>query len=272
MPDDGRREDGERGQPFRLVFVDFGMVGRVTPEMREHLREAVIALATRDAQRLVRAYQALGMLLPGADLDRIAQAEQAIMDRYWGKSLLEMRQIDLHEVRKLAWEFRDLFFEMPFQIPNDLLYLGRTLSILSGLAVGLDPDFNVWEALQPLARELVWEEMGWGGEGAPTLLTTLWELLHELLQVSVRLPGRMDRFLDLAARGELTVHVQPATGMVRSLERLERSIVRLAWMVAFVGLLLAGVQSYGAGLDRLGALLLAAALLALGRFLWLARR
>ncbi len=271
-PDDGKGRGGEKGQPFRLVFVDFGMVGRVTPEMREHLREAVIALATRDAQRLVRAYQALGMLLPGADLDRIAQAEQAIMDRYWGKSLLEMRQIDLHEVRELAWEFRDLFFEMPFQIPSDLLYLGRTLGILSGLAVGLDPDFNVWEALQPFAQELVWEEVGRAGERVPALLLTLLETLRELLQVSLRLPGRMDRYLDLAVRGELTVQVQPATGMTRSLERLERSIVRLAWMVGFVGLLLAGVQSYGAGLDHLGVLLLAAAFLALMRFLWLARQ
>ncbi|RMF38285.1 MAG: hypothetical protein D6759_01195 [Chloroflexi bacterium] len=220
----------------------------------------------------MRAYQALGMLLPGADLDRIAQAERAIMDRYWGKSLLEMRQVDLQEVRKLAWEFRDLFFEMPFQIPSDLLYLGRTLGILSGLAVGLDPNFNVWEALQPFAQEMVWEEVGRAGERVPALLATLWELLQELLRVSLQLPGRMDRFLDLAARGEVTVQVEPAKGMVRSLERLERSIVRLAWMVGFVGLLLAGVQSYGAGLDHLGALLLAAAFLALGRFLWLARR
>ncbi len=62
------------GRPFYLIFVDFGMVGRLTPEIVEGLKETLVALTTRDAHRLVESYQRLGVLLPGADLDRIEQA------------------------------------------------------------------------------------------------------------------------------------------------------------------------------------------------------
>ena len=53
---------------WRLTFVDFGMAGRVAPNIRVGLRELAIAVGTRDAARMITAYQMLGVLLPGADL------------------------------------------------------------------------------------------------------------------------------------------------------------------------------------------------------------
>ena len=38
---------------------------------------------------------------------------------------------------------------MPFQIPTDLLFVGRALALLFGMATTLDPDFNHWEAITP---------------------------------------------------------------------------------------------------------------------------
>src|SRR6185369_12663503 len=53
---------------FELRFVDFGMVGHVTPEMRAGLRDLAIAEVSKDPKGVVGALQRLGMLLPGADL------------------------------------------------------------------------------------------------------------------------------------------------------------------------------------------------------------
>ena len=68
----GRRRRSAR---FRLVFVDFGMVATVPEQVRQHLREFLLGFATRDAARLVRAYQGAGVLLPGADVARLEQIE-----------------------------------------------------------------------------------------------------------------------------------------------------------------------------------------------------
>ncbi|HEY43669.1 MAG TPA: AarF/ABC1/UbiB kinase family protein, partial [Anaerolineae bacterium] len=42
---------------WRLVFVDFGMVGQITPEMKQGMRDLAIAIGTRDLDRLMQAYQ-----------------------------------------------------------------------------------------------------------------------------------------------------------------------------------------------------------------------
>src|SRR5579859_270343 len=52
------------GPSWRLIFVDFGMMGHVPPNLRAGLREMAIGVATRDAARLVHASQTMGILLP----------------------------------------------------------------------------------------------------------------------------------------------------------------------------------------------------------------
>ncbi|HTZ51239.1 MAG TPA: AarF/ABC1/UbiB kinase family protein, partial [Spirochaetia bacterium] len=65
---------GARRGGWKLVFVDFGMTGTLSPEAFAGLRECLLAFGTRDAPRLVRAFQRLQVLLPGADLDLLERA------------------------------------------------------------------------------------------------------------------------------------------------------------------------------------------------------
>ncbi|TFH32876.1 MAG: AarF/ABC1/UbiB kinase family protein, partial [Anaerolineales bacterium] len=121
-------EDGA----WRLVFVDFGMVGRVTSEMKQGLRDLIIAIGTRDLDRLMQAYKTMGVILPEADLERIRLAEAAMLERIWGKSMRDLIRTHPEEMRHFASEFRDLLYDMPFQLPADLLFLGRCVAILAG--------------------------------------------------------------------------------------------------------------------------------------------
>jgi predicted unusual protein kinase regulating ubiquinone biosynthesis (AarF/ABC1/UbiB family) len=143
---------------WQLTFVDFGMVGHVPENLRKGLRETVIAVGTRDAVRLIKSYKELGFLLPGADTQALEQASAAVFDRFWGMSMSELRNVRPSDVRDIGHRVRDVMVETPFQIPNDLLMLVRTVAILSGMCTGLDSNFNLWEQLSPYARKLVEEE------------------------------------------------------------------------------------------------------------------
>src|SRR5690606_29675654 len=145
-PGNGQHRDGRAllGRPFYLIFVDFGMVGHLTPQIANGLRETLIALTTRDPKRLVQSYQRLGVLLPGADLDRIEAATRAAFDRVWGLSIGEISNMPVSEAAGLAREFSDLLLSLPFQVPQDFLYLTRAVGILTGMATGLDPDYDPW--------------------------------------------------------------------------------------------------------------------------------
>ncbi len=247
-------EEPGRGVRWQLTFVDFGMVGRVPPNLRAGLREAVIGVGTKDSARLVKSYQLLGVLLPHADLALLERAEAKAFERFWGKSMTELRQIGPQQMREFASEFRGLIYTMPFQIPEDLIFLGRTVAILSGMCTGLDPHFNVWNGIAPYAQKLIAEEAATG-----------WEFwlgeLETLARALLSLPKRTEAVLSQIERGELAVRIPQ---IVERLDQLEVTARRTVGGMIFAGLLLSGVQLYLAGQMVFGGVLLAGAALALG--------
>jgi len=243
-------EDGLGANDWLLTFVDFGMVGRVPPRLREGLRELVIAVGTRDSGRMVKAYQLLGILLPEADLSLLEQAEARVFDRFWGRSMGELQKISPQEVRELATEFRTLLFNMPFQVPEDMILLGRSIGILSGMCTGLDPDFNVWEGLAPYATKLIAEEgTSWTG--------SIWvEELKKLAGSLLAFPRRIDTLFDKVERGELAVR-DPQ--LVERVDWLERAVNRASAGIIGAAVFLGGVQLFLAGEERIGEILMAGA-------------
>ncbi|HUX69491.1 MAG TPA: AarF/UbiB family protein, partial [Cellulomonadaceae bacterium] len=221
---------GDEPPEWRLTFVDFGMVARIPDTVRSSLRELLIAVGTRDAARVVKAYQLLDMLLPGADLAAIERAEAHVFDKYWGLSMSELRNIDPKEVREFAHQYRDLLLDMPFQVPQNLIYVVRTVAILSGMCTGLDPDVNLWQQVGPYARRLVQDEAtsglgGWLDEIGDALLALL------------ALPTQASRAL---ARVDGTGIPVRDEQVGRSLRSLNRAVDRLSASVIAAGLLIAG--------------------------------
>lgn len=226
-------EGAAGARPWRLIFVDFGMVGRVAPNVKGGLREMAIGVATRDSARLLKAYQLLGVLLPHADLARLETAERQLFDRFWGKDMGELRQIDLREMQAFAREFQDLLYAMPFQVPEDLILLGRTVAILSGMCAGLNPQFNVWTAVAPFAQQLIADETT--GVGLNFWLAEAGQWARTL----VGLPRQLETVLARLQQGELSLGVPRVE---RQLAALNAALRRVAAAVVFTGLLLAGVQ------------------------------
>ena len=249
-------EEGESPRKWKLTFVDFGMTARVPENVRDALREMLIGVGTKDAARVVKSYQQLGMLLPGADLKLIEQAEAQVFDRFWGMSMSELRKTNPDEIRKFAHQYRDLIFSMPFQVPNDLIMLGRTVAILSGMCTGLDPDFNLWNQLAPYARKLIEKEATKG-------INDWLEELGGMLQNLIALPSQASRVL---AQTEGTGLLVQSPQMSRDVRSLTRSVDRLTGGIIFLGLLLGGVLLYNADNIIYGEGMLVAALLSL---LWI---
>ncbi|HEY46162.1 MAG TPA: AarF/ABC1/UbiB kinase family protein [Anaerolineae bacterium] len=246
---------------WRLVFVDFGMVGQITPEMKQGMRDLVIAVGTRDMDRLMQSYQRLGFLLPGADIERIRQAEAALVDRLWGKSMRELIRTHPQEMRQFAKEFRDVMYEMPFQVPEDMIFLGRCVAILAGMCTGLDPEFNLFEGLQPFAEELLSEE---GGDW----LKEIFGILIEQARALSTLPTRLDTTLAKIERGEILVTMKVTPDLERQLKTLTRSVDRVVGAIFFAALALVGSVLYISGERSLGAVGLGMALLLMGWVLW----
>ena len=220
-------------RPFQLTFVDFGMVAVVPERVRKYLRDYLVGFATNDAGRMVRAYQGAGVLLPGADLARLQEVQTELFERYAGITMSQAKQVLMEDWQSLMREYRDLLYEMPFQLPTDLLFVGRAIGILSGMATALDPDFDLWGTVEPFARKVAAEEAGrdWKGWLAE---------LEKIGRAALTLPGQAERFYGQATSGRLAVRAALAPDATRSLRRVEVAINRLAGTIIFAALLLSG--------------------------------
>jgi predicted unusual protein kinase regulating ubiquinone biosynthesis (AarF/ABC1/UbiB family) len=224
---------------WRLTFVDFGMVGHVPENLRLGLREILVSMGTRDAARLVRAYQTLNILLPSADLKLIERASAQVFEMFWGKSMSELREINHTEMFRFADQFRELMYDLPFQLPQNLLMLGRTVAILSGMCSGLYTDFNLWTQLAPYATKLISQE---GGSNWRVWLEEAGNILKEL----IALPSQAGRVMSLVERGEIMVQ---APAVNRQIGFLERAVNRLAGSIIFSAFLLGGIMLFENGKD-----------------------
>ncbi|MFZ0548805.1 MAG: AarF/UbiB family protein [Candidatus Promineifilaceae bacterium] len=237
-------ETAENGShPFRLAFVDFGMVGRVEELMGENLRKVLVSVTQRDARRLTEAYNELGFFLPGSDLNRITEAQASLLDHLWGRNMLELSQPDPQEIQELGREFRDILFEFPFQVPRNFVYLGRTLGMLSGLTTLLDPTINPWALIERYGQEIIRTR-----EGREMTIATLLEWVQPL----ITLPAQAQRVLAAAESGRLKVQTTPDRTMLRRLERLERQVGHLNWNILLGVLFLSGTLLYINGETGLG--------------------
>lgn len=245
--------------PFQITFIDFGMMGNIQSLMGENLRRVLLAVTKRDTRTLTQIYQDMGFFLPGADLERITEAQDAVLGRIWGRSLQDLARPSPQEIKELGNEFKDLLRTFPFQVPQDFIYLGRAVGMLSGLTSQLHPDVNLWTQMEKYAFEIVGNQ-----QLNPFDLTLLLDEVRNLLQV----PGQVRQLIGLAASGKLQVHTVEDVGAARRLTRLERRVNRLNDTIFASAALLTGALLYSSQHTTLGLVFWGTAALLFVTSLW----
>ena len=217
--------------PWVLTFIDFGMMGEVPDGLRRGLQQVVLAVAARDGKRLVESIRGVGILLPSADTAELERAMTELFARFGGMGLAEVRQVDERELRSFAIEFGEVMRALPFQLPDNFLLIIRAMSLTSGMCSSLDPDFNMWDAVEPYAAQLLRDERG----------NIVQSLGQEALSVAgrvARLPQRLDALADRIEEGRLVAN---SPRLEQRMAGLERTAQRIISAVLFVGLLIGGI-------------------------------
>jgi predicted unusual protein kinase regulating ubiquinone biosynthesis (AarF/ABC1/UbiB family) len=237
---------GEPGAgEFKITFIDFGMMGEISDDLRGGLQGFIFALVSRDARAYVEAMKRLGVLLPGADTLELERAVNALFERFGGVGVAELTQTDPNEIKEFALQFSDLLRTLPFQLPENFLLLVRSISLISGVTSALNRDFNMWDAVDPFARSLL-------SGGANSTLKALQKEALAFASTVVRLPQRIDATLTRLDQGLVSIRLPEVEKAVR---RLDGSTRRTTSAVIFAALLLGGIGLRVTG-DSLGNLML----------------
>ncbi len=224
--------DGEdSGRAWTFTFVDFGMMGEVPDPLRQGLRKLLIAAASRDGKGMVNGMREVGVLLPSADTSELERAITKLFARFGGMGFAELQQVDPREFRAFAIEFSDVVRSLPFQLPENFILIVRAMSLTSGMASSLDPAFNIWNAVEPFASQLLRAESGNFAKSVATQALSV-------AGVITRLPQQLDDITTRINEGTVSVQVPRLERRLADIQRLGR---RLISTILFAALLIGGV-------------------------------
>lgn len=132
-----------------LALIDLGMVGRLSPRLRDLTTDIMIAALRRDYDGIADALYAIGT--PTAKIDRVLfRAEVALRsEKYLGRPLKDIKFSSL---------IRDLVqgaTQFGLRIPTDFTLVGKAMMTLEGVGKDLDPELEVFAESRPLFLRLV---------------------------------------------------------------------------------------------------------------------
>ena len=184
------KEDGT------LVFIDFGMVGRIEKGMREELIAFVVALFKKDTDQMVIVFENLGFLRPHADKQTLAKGLKLIL-----ANVFEDPNLSKVNSEEFLLELREFMYSQPFQIPARTLFLGKSLLTIVGICGGLNPQLDLIKTLRPYAEELLSGE----GAGNGTQGFILDQAKKTLTEV-ITLPEKLNRLITGLEVGDIRLH------------------------------------------------------------------
>jgi ubiquinone biosynthesis protein len=134
----------------RVLFVDFGLSKRLTPELRNELRQGIYCLLKRDPDGFIERMQGMGMIAPGAEPE-IRDAVRKMFARIAGDAGTGgVLGASSGQILGLKDEAKTLLQETPgLQLPNDLLLYAKTLSYLFALGDDLAPEVDLMKISTP---------------------------------------------------------------------------------------------------------------------------
>ncbi len=238
------------GYDGTLIFLDFGMIGRIPPEHLTYAAQLVEGVLAQDAGRVVDAIDGLGFLAPHAQKQLLQRAMTALLKRGAGTRLSPSPQLT-----RVVSDFQDFLYEEPLLFPAQYMFLGRAIGMLFGLVSALDPELDWLQLLRQEALPLINARRQAAGPSwlgsirrtvadvfgaeAATLVDTVGQRVWETVLMVGRLPGAVDGVVATAAAGELVTRPE-LTQMMRRVDRVGDLIESLVFLVGFFGVTASG--------------------------------
>jgi ubiquinone biosynthesis protein len=232
----------------RFCFLDWGMTGRLTQDLRNHLIDLLQALILKDCEALMRLIPYLTADVPSnVNLNRLERDLLDLIDSYYGLSLKEI------QIGEVILSLMNLLNEHRLRIRSDFALMSRALLTLEGLGKGLVPDFNLVEEARILIEELVKER--WS---VKTLSQTFRSQALDLYDLIQNLPARLQALFRKVDKGDLTFTFKH-TGLSALNSTLERISNRVTFGIIIAALIVGssmiittGVKPWLFGFPALG--------------------
>ncbi|MFD1566390.1 ABC1 kinase family protein [Halolamina litorea] len=184
-----------------IIFYDFGMSGRVDPFIQEKIVDFYVAIAEQDTDAILDALTEMGTLSPEADRQVMGQVMELAIEDARGED------IEQYRVQQIIEQVEGTIYEFPLRLPRNLALVLRVATVVEGVCVTLDPDFDFISVATDYLRE-----EGYREQTARRIAEEAGKQVQETASALVTVPGKLDRVLTGIEGENLSVNINVEDG------------------------------------------------------------
>ena len=214
-----------RIQDGKIVWIDMGMMGRLTEHDRQLIAEAIEGVAMNNIGKIQDAVLALGEFKGKPDSSKLYEDIRGLMEKY---GTADMGNIDVAEVMV---DLMEVMKENKIMMPHGLTMLARGLTHVEGVLAEICPDINMTQIAAARLKEQLFSNGNWKREIKKEGKNLAWSLKR-----AVDIPSLAADFLQGCMKGQTKINLDlhASDDLAWLLRRLVRNIVMGLWVMALL--------------------------------------
>ena len=212
-------------QDGKIVWIDMGMMGRLTERDKELIGKAIRGIAENDIGMIQDAVLALGEFRGEPDPSQLYKDIRGLMAKY---GTADMGSIDVAEVLQ---NLMDVMKENKITMPHGLTMLVRGLAHVEGVLADISPQINMVEIAASRLKSQFIQNHDWKKEaksGAKSIYLSM--------RKAVDIPALVADLLDGYMKGQTRINLDLHAGedLANLLRRVTRNVVMGLWVMALL--------------------------------------
>lgn len=212
--------------PYRLVYLDFGMMGRLSSAMASGIAQIILAIASQDEYGAAQAVLNV--------CDRTGEVDEQAFYRDFARFIQPYLQTHLAEIDmgKMIFSITQLCQSHHLQLRSEVTLLFKAFGSLEMTIAKLDPDISMMSVARPFASQWLKEHYHFKSSVANHAHQG-----YKALVASTQIPTKANRLLDqlLDGQGRVNLHY---VGQSKVLYKLNRLLNRLLIVIMLASLIM----------------------------------
>ncbi|MRN07458.1 AarF/ABC1/UbiB kinase family protein [Lactobacillus sp. 0.1XD8-4] len=205
---------------YRVVYLDFGMMGHLTPAMANGIANIVITINTKDTRKIGKAVLDVCNRTGEVDENAFYKELGVFIQPYFSAGLGDIDFV------KMLYQIVQLCKKNHLQMRGEVTMLMKAFGTLESSVARLDPEISMLEVAQSFGRRYLKRNFNWRSALDNNLIN-----LFFAGQATSKMPAKINELIDTFVSGDAKVDLQYKNEQ-RVLKQIERLMNR--FMIAII--------------------------------------
>lgn len=209
----------------KLCFLDYGMMGRITPQWRMDLADFMLGFINRDVKKITDIVLKVTNKNDCSFRDDLEYEIFEMIEKY---SYLDLKSINFSQ---MIQETISIIYQFELKVPPAIYLLAKTIMMVESIGRMLNPEFIMVEQIRPYAKKIVKERLSFKHYAKDSIFT-----INEILDLMKNLPKDIKTILNQFKSGNLKLKIEHE-GLENFSIKFEQASNRFAYSIVLAALI-----------------------------------